>query len=259
MPTRRNVIAAGISALARGAPARRRPPNILFLLTDQHARFASGIYGNQEAKTPHLDALGARAARFDRAYCQAPVCVPSRASLITSLYPHRHNAKVLQDALSEDIPTIGHFFGERGYVTGAIGAMHFVDETRRHGFHHRVHEGDFIETLAGEERRRLREDQGGAESVTGRASTLGARYFQDNFFADQSAAFLRENRNRPFLLFSSFVLPHTPLIPQREFFDLYRDKKLRLPSRSDHELKDGFPGNLERARERGWYQQSDEN
>ena len=93
--------------------------------------------------------------------------------------------------------------------------------------------------------------------MAGRASTLLERFFQDAFFGDKSVEFLRANRNRPFLLFSSVVLPHTPLVPQREFYDLYRDRKLTFPARSPKELEDGFVGNLIRAKERGWYEQPD--
>ena len=64
--------------------------------------------------------------------------MPSRGSIVTGLYPHKHGAKILQDPLPSDVPTVAHFFKERGYVTGAIGKMHFVDETRTHGFDHRI-------------------------------------------------------------------------------------------------------------------------
>jgi choline-sulfatase len=238
--------------------AQRRPPNVIFLMSDQHQRGASGIYGNGEVRTPALDAIGAGAARFERAYCQAPVCVPARGSLVTGLYPHRHGAKILQDPLPASIPTIADFFSERGYNTAAIGKMHFVDENERHGFRHRVNEQDFERTLSAAELKQLREDQGAADAVTGKPSRLDGRYFQDAYFADQTVRFMREHKNRPFLLFSSFVLPHTPLAPLREFFDLYKDRKPTLPVRSDRELEDGFPGNLIRARERGWYTQTDD-
>jgi choline-sulfatase len=258
MQTRRQAVGALIgTAVAQAQRARKRPPNVLVLLSDQHQRGASGAYGHKEVHTPNIDRIVAAGCRFDRAYCQAPVCVPSRGSLITSLYPHRHGAKILQDPLPPGIPTIAHFFKERGYATGAIGKMHFVDESQRHGFDARVHEGDFQQTLPEEDRKRLRQDQGGADGVAGRPSALPERYFQDAFFANKSVEFLQANRDRPFLLFSSVVRPHTPLVPQREYFDLYRDRKLTLPTRSRNELEDGFAGNLVRSKERGWYQQTD--
>jgi len=257
MLNRRNFIAGAASSCLATAAPRSAKPNVLFLMSDQHQRRASGAYGNAEVHTPHIDALAQQSMRFERAYCQAPVCVPSRGSLITGLYPHRHGAKILQDPLPAAIPTLGHFFRERGYATAAIGKMHFVDEQNHHGFDYRINEADFAQTLSSEERERIHADQGGADAVVGRPSRLSSHYFQDNFFADQTVSFLHQNRERPFCLFSSFLIPHTPLVPLKEFFDLYRDAHLTLPVRTEHELEDGFPGNLIRSRERGWYTQTD--
>lgn len=232
--------------------------NVLFLMSDQHQREASGCYGSTEVKTPHIDEIAVRGVRFDRAYCQAPVCVPARGSIVTGKYAHSHGARILQDPLPADARTVAHFFKERGYATAAIGKMHFVDETRKHGFDHRLHLGDFQKTLTRAEWEALRKDQGGAEGVAGRASRLAGRFFQDNWYADETVKFLRENGNRPFCVWSSFFMPHTPLVPSAEFFDLYAGAKLTLPKRSDQELEGGFPGNLIRAKERGWYAQTDE-
>jgi choline-sulfatase len=240
------------------AAAKGRQANLLVIMTDQHQRDASGCYGSPDAKTPHLDKLASRGIRFTRAYCTAPVCVPARGSIVTGLYPHTHGARTLDDPLPASTKTVGHFFKERGYVTGAIGKMHFVDENRRHGFDHRVHVDDFNRTLSETDRAQLRRDQGNAESVQGRPSNLPARYFQDNFYADETIRFLRENRNRPFCLWSSFIMPHTPLAPMRAFWDIYNPPQLTLPRRTETDLQDGFPGHLIRARERGWYDQSDD-
>jgi len=247
-----------IHTAALAASAQSSKTNLLFLMSDQHQREASGCYGSTEVKTPNINAIAARAVRFDRAYCQAPVCVASRGSLITSRYPHQHGAKILSDALPAESRTIAHFFRERGYVTGAIGKMHFVDETRRHGFDHRLYEADFQATLTPDERKQLREDQGGAEGVSGRPSKLEARFFQDNYYAEQTVRFLHENRNRPFCLWSSFFMPHTPLVPMREHFERYDPSKLTLPKRPQNDLATGFEGHLIRARERGWYNQTDD-
>lgn len=238
--------------------AQSRRLNLLFIMSDQHQREASGCYGSKEVRTPHIDRIAARAVRFDRAYCQAPVCVPSRGSLITGRYAHAHGARILADALPDEARTIGHFFKERGHVTGAIGKMHFVDETRRHGFDHRLYEADFQNTLTPAGRQQLRKDQGGAEGTAGRPSQLPARFFQDNYYAEESVKFLRANKDRPFCLWSSFFMPHTPLVPMKRYFDLYDPSRLTLPRRPANDLAGGFEGHLIRARERGWYAQTDD-
>lgn len=249
--SRRQILQAGaIPAVTRGQKF-----NLLFLMSDQHQRQASGCYGHGTVKTPNIDGLARRALRFTSAYCPSPVCVPSRGSLITGQYAHTHGAKILQDALPEDIPTIAHYFRERGYTTGAIGKMHFVDETRKHGFDHRLNEQSFHHTLSPEDRDKLRGDAGGIE---GEGLDLPPRFFEDNWFADRAVEFLHANKTKPFCLWASFVQPHTPFKPMKKYFDLYDPSKLILPRRPANDLEGGFEGNLIRARERGWYQQSDE-
>jgi len=257
--TRRNFIGA---AAASAGPfflfGKGRQTNLLFIMSDQHQRSASGCYGSREVKTPNVDAIAANAVRFNRAYCQAPVCVPARGSIVTGLYPHTHGAKTLQDPLPEKARTIGHFFKERGYATGAIGKMHFVDETKTHGFDYRLHHEHFLKTLTKDEQARIRKDQGGAEAVTGRPSDLPSGLFQDHYYAEETVKFLHENRNRPFCLWSSFLMPHTPLVPMRRYFEMYSSARMTLPRRTDHELQEGFVGHLIRSKERGWYTQTDE-
>ncbi len=234
-------------------------PNILFLCSDQHQAKAMGWAGHADVITPHLDQLSASSICFDHAYCQSPVCVPARGSIITGLYPHAHGARILKDALPAHVRTIAHHFAKAGYQTAAIGKMHFVDETQTHGFDHRIHSGDFRKTLSDAEYQILREDQGGAGDIEGRPSNLSARFFQDTFFADQTVQYLKQERdpNRPFCLWSSFVMPHTPLVPMRQYFEQYNPATLTLPTRSSNALETGFEGHLIRAKERGWYAQTD--
>jgi arylsulfatase A-like enzyme len=66
------------------------PPNILFILTDQHRLSAVGCYGETPCQTPHIDRLAARGVRFETAYTVCPVCSPARATVMTGLYPHAH-------------------------------------------------------------------------------------------------------------------------------------------------------------------------
>lgn len=219
-----------------------------------------GCAGHPDVSTPNLDRLAKQSMRFEHTYCQSPVCVPARGSIITGLYPHAHGARILKDPLPANVRTIAHHFSEHGYQTGAIGKMHFVDETQKHGFEHRINERDFRNTLTTEEWETLRTDQGGGGSIAGRPSSLPSRFFQDTYFADQTVQFLRETRdkNRPFCLWSSFFMPHTPLVPMQEYFELYDPSKLTLPQRAPNALQTGFEGHLIRAKERGWYSQTDQ-
>ena len=238
--------------------SKTRQANLLFLCSDQHQAAASGCHGHHQVLTPHIDEIASEGVRFERAYCQSPVCVPSRGSIITGNYASRHGAKILNDPLPKDARTVAHFFGDQGYSTAAIGKMHFVDETRRHGFSHRVNAATHLARLTRSEARSFREDQGSGGGTTGRPSAMPERLFRDTFYAEEAVRFLRAHREKPFCLWASFFMPHTPLVPHRKYWDLYDGVRLDLPERSPNALASGFHGHLVRAKERGWYQQTDE-
>ncbi len=90
-----NIAAASLSVRAAGSfqiGAVNRPKNVLLLMSDQHRRDALGVAGDPIARTPNLDSLARSGVRFASAYCSNPVCTPSRASLLTGLYTHNHQA-----------------------------------------------------------------------------------------------------------------------------------------------------------------------
>lgn len=99
-------------------------PNILLIMSDQHRASVMGCAGDPVVRTPHLDRLAAEGIRFDNVYCQGPLCMPSRASLLTERYVRDHG--VLQNAW--DTPTtLPTFVGDvaaAGYHTSCIGKMH---------------------------------------------------------------------------------------------------------------------------------------
>jgi arylsulfatase A-like enzyme len=101
-----------------------RTPNILLITSDQHHTSALGAT-NPRIRTPALDRLAAEGTRFGRAYCPNPVCSPTRASIITGLYPSAHGCWTIGVKLPEDVPTVGQALGHRGYATGLIGKAHF--------------------------------------------------------------------------------------------------------------------------------------
>ncbi len=208
-------------------PATRRA-NLLFLCSDQHQAAAAGCYGHATVRTPHIDAIAEEGVRFESAYCQAPACVPSRGSIITGNYPSRHGARTLQDALPSDARTVAHLFGDSGYATAAVGKMHFVDESRRHGFAQRVNSATHLARLTRREARAFRADQGATGGTSGRPSAMPERLFRDTFYAEEAVRFLREHRDRPFCLWASFFMPHTPLVPHRKYWDLNEASVLQV-------------------------------
>src|SRR4051794_22969784 len=105
------------------------PPNIVWILTDQWRHDATGHAGNTTIETPAVDALAARGAVFDSAYCESPVCMSSRASLLTVSYPRDHgklhNGIGFGPFPAPDHPSFLHRLQSAGYHTAGIGKMHF--------------------------------------------------------------------------------------------------------------------------------------
>src|SRR6478752_651694 len=84
---RRDLLSAMAAAPFAPARAAGSRPNILLIMADQHSPHVLGCYGDPVVRTPHLDALAARGALFENAYCQSPLCVPSRMSFLTGQQP----------------------------------------------------------------------------------------------------------------------------------------------------------------------------
>lgn len=108
-----------------------RPPNILFLLTDQQRIDTLSSYGGEFCRTPHLDALARESVQFDRAYCVTPVCTPARASLQTGLYPSRHGMQnniyypgCVVHELADSPRLLSRQLARAGYAAGFTGKWH---------------------------------------------------------------------------------------------------------------------------------------
>lgn len=101
------------------------PPNIVLLFSDQHRADVLGAAGHPIVQTPNLDRLAGEGALFEDAYCQAPVCAPSRVSLLTERYVRDHGAFENDVDARRDLPTMVQAIRDVGYDTVAIGKMHF--------------------------------------------------------------------------------------------------------------------------------------
>ena len=99
-------------------------PNILLILSDQQRRNSLGAYGCGYVSTPNLDGLAAQGTRYDHAYCAAPVCTPSRASILTGKRLSGHGVYNLFDILPETERLLPAFLRDRGYQTGLVGKLH---------------------------------------------------------------------------------------------------------------------------------------
>lgn len=107
-----------------------------------------GCAGNRVVQTPNLDRLAEEGVRFTEAYCNSPLCVPSRTAMLTGRHPHQTKVFANSDHLASDIPTFVHGLALGGYETVLCGRMHFVGPDQRHGYGKRIF-GDITPTYLG--------------------------------------------------------------------------------------------------------------
>ena len=221
------------------AQEKYRPPNVLVIMTDDQAQWATSVYGNPEVQTPNLEFLARTGVTFDRAYTISTVCSPSRATFFTGRIPSQHG---VHDVLSEN-PDFDHnwlqdeillpeLMQARGYRTALIGKWHsttdclpvqrgwdrwFTYNVHIEGWQNQyVHGGDIHYS-----------DQGQAITRSG---------YQAQHFSREAIRFLdgQQNDDRPFFLFLGFTETHAPFtgLPER-WASQYRNAAFALVPRDE--------------------------
>ena len=111
-----------------------RLPNILLIMSDEHAPMYSSTYGHPLVRTPAMDRLAAEGVTFDNAYCNSPLCLPSRMSFMTGRFVHRIGAWDNASPLPQDEVTWAHLLRAAGYDAVLCGKQHFCGLDQLHGF-----------------------------------------------------------------------------------------------------------------------------
>ncbi|WFE91309.1 choline-sulfatase [Roseibium porphyridii] len=217
-------------------------PNIVVVMADQLAPHFTGAYGHPVAKTPHLDALAKRGMRFDAAYCNSPLCAPSRFAFMSGQLISRIAAYDNASEFKASIPTFAHYLKALGYRTCLSGKMHFVGPDQMHGFENRVttdiYPADFAWTPDWEAPDE-RIDKWYHNMQTVKESGVGLATFQIDYdeevgFAAQrwlidAARDKAQGLDAPFALVASFIHPHDPYVARPEWWNLYDDVDIALP------------------------------
>jgi choline-sulfatase len=224
-------------------------PNILLIMTDQHSPHVSGFAGDSTVRTEALDDLAARGTRFDAAYCQTPLCVPSRTSMLVGRYAYTCSAWDNSSQLSTGHTTLPGWFAQHGYATAAVGKMHFRGPEQMHGWQHRpygdlvdpqfpFHQPDPPETADG----RWNRHSYGRFPNAG-ATQIPESLLVDNVTTQESLAWLLEYADSgtdvPWLFCASYSRPHFPLTAPARYIRRYLESDLALPT-----LPDGYPDTL---------------
>jgi choline-sulfatase len=226
---------------------RAKGPNILILIGDDHAGRTLGVGGDPRQATPRLDGLAGQGVRFDRAYCNSPVCTASRQSFITGRLPHAVGVTRLMTPLPDDAVTLGDWLGDLGYDTAAIGKMHFNGPSK-HGFVHRLDTEDWAPWLRqrltkGEDhRRRWRPFQDPAAvwlNAEGKSFGLPMALMESTYQAERAAEFFDRHKDRsrsnPFALVVGFYEPHSPFKFPDDWPRRYRTDQFAAPTVTEGE------------------------
>lgn len=192
---------AGLAA-SHPAPAAEAPkprPNILLIITDQQHAGMLSCTGNPYLKTPNMDALAARGIRFERAYCGNPVCVPSRFTMFSGTFPStigmEDNGQINHPVPGAIIShTMGRLFRAAGYQTFYGGKTHLPRAATA------------LTAAAGKKKGKKKAGNGQMIGDYGFDTYLTPN--DREVLAAQCADFLRQKRERPFLLVASLINPH---------------------------------------------------
>lgn len=215
-------------------------PNILFIMADQMAAPLLPMYdATSPIKMPHLSQLANDGVVFESAYCPSPLCAPSRFCLVSGQLPSKIGAYDNAADFPADVPTYAHYLRRLGYKTALSGKMHFCGPDQLHGYEERltsdIYPADYGWVVNWDEPDVRPSWYHNMSSVL-QAGTC-VRTNQLDF--DEEVVFkanqylydhVRNTPDQPFCLTVSMTHPHDPYAIPEEYYNLYSDEDVRMPS-----------------------------
>jgi arylsulfatase A-like enzyme len=184
-----------------------RPPNLVFILTDNQGAWTLGCYGNPDIRTPHIDRLAAEGIRFDRALSSNPVCSPTRATLLTGLMPSQHGVHCFLDPkfmmgpeaynTLDEFDTLGEILRDNGYVCGLSGKWHL-------GANLEPSEGFSFWVTKPDGSTREFYDQ----KIIEDGQVIEVAEYTTDYFTKRGIDFIEANQDQPFCLFLAYNGPY---------------------------------------------------
>jgi iduronate 2-sulfatase len=235
--------AAPFAAAAQGGRKR----NVLFIATDD-LNNCIGCYRHPIVKTPNIDRIAKNGVRFDRAYCQFPLCSPSRTSLMTGLAPDTTKIYELQTHFRSVLPnvvTLGQAFQKNGYFSGRVGKIYHYGNPGQIGTDglddrptwNQVVNPAGIDKL--EEEPKLTNytpGRGLGSAVCFYASPAADEQHTDGKVAEETIRMMEAHKDEPFFIGAGFYKPHVPWIAPKKYFDMYPLESIDVRPFDDSEL-----------------------
>ena len=216
--------------LALSLPALAERPNILFIMTDDHAAHAISAYGSKLNQTPNLDRIASGGLLMKNCFVTNSICTPSRATLLTGKYSHRNGIPVF-NTFDGSQQTVSKLLQKAGYHTGMIGKWHLGSDPT--GF-------DYWNILPGQGAYR------NPTLYTAEGTTTYSGKYATDVINDLSIEFIQSRpKDQPFLLFCHHKAPHRNWIPDEKNRQLFVNRTFPFPSN----LKDDYGGRTDALRE----------
>jgi arylsulfatase A-like enzyme len=228
--TRRELLGCLGAAAARPGYAAPARPNILFIMSDDHAAHAISAYGSKVNRTPHIDRIAQGGMRFDNCFCTNSICTPSRGVIMTGQYSHVSGVKTLADPLDPARQNVAKLLQAAGYQTAIVGKWHLHSDPS--GF-------DYWNILPGQGLYHdpVMIEKGEKKKLSGYATDL---------ITDAALGFLKNrDRNKPFFLMCHHKAPHRPWQPDAKHATMYDDVRIPEPDN----LLDHYENRAQAARE----------
>ena len=218
-------------------PKQTSPPNIIFLMDDQHRWDALGIV-NPAVHSPHLDKLAKEGVFFDQTVCQAPMCIASRNSMMMGLYPNQVGVLRNEPGIPDgELPakTLAQVFLEAGYETAGFGKTHWGVPSSTRGFETRYcselrEEGAILMKDTDPDKKKLYDDEIGPygpgeedpSGYIGRTSGIHEGAHRDGWVTEKCVEYIAgRDDERPLFLYLSFMKPHAGHNIPEGYEDLY--------------------------------------
>ena len=223
-------------------------PNLIIIHTDEHNFRTLSCYqkllsedqafvwgkGNNTT-TPNIDKIADEGAISTSYYCASPVCTPSRASLVTGLYPQATGAPKNGLHISEDVPTFATILRDQGYATSYVGKWHLAGhEKYAFGIKYKAGFEDNRYMMKGGHAPYFKLDANGAV-IAGINNRVASKLPKNetihatDFFTDKTLEILERDKNKPFALMLSIPDPHTPDYAKPPYNTMYKDLKIEAP------------------------------
>ena len=193
-------------------------PNILFIMSDDHASHALSCYGSRINQTPNIDRIANEGIRFNNCFCTNSICTPSRAAILTGKYSHLNGVKTLDEPFDGRQVTFPKLLQAEGYQTAIVGKWHLG-----HGGYSDPVGFDYWNILPGQGVYHNPEfiEMGKRKQYEGYATDL---------ITDLSLDWLKKrDKNKPFMLLCQHKAPHRPWEPDAKHAHLYDEIELPDP------------------------------